>query len=303
MTTKQQKILVGVTIGTIIALIAAGVIIFTQKKKITEVTNDRDDMLELLTIEKEELEEQYEDLYIQFDGYQEMDIRNDSLQDLLSREQQRVQDLLEELKSTKASNAKKIKELKDQLAAVQAVTHDLIRQIDSLNITNARLVEENEAIKLENTLVKNENKELSTINSQLTETVSRASMLQISSLSMTMLNKNDKKTRMVSHMVKLQFDYEIEKNITCKPGIKELYARITDPEGNILGESEDKLFHFENLDIAYSLSQQFEFTGEDYQSACYYKFAENEEVKKGFYTIDFFCDDNLIGSFPFELKK
>ena len=28
-----------------------------------------------------------------------------------------------------------------------------------------------------------------------------------------------------------------------------------------------------------------------------------EEVLSGFYSIDFFCDGNLIGSFPFQLKK
>ena len=72
------------------------------------------ELVEQMTIEKEELQEEYEDLAIQFDGYQQMDIRNDSLQDLLSREQQRVQDLLEELRQTKASNARRIAELKKE---------------------------------------------------------------------------------------------------------------------------------------------------------------------------------------------
>ena len=79
------------------------------------------EMVEQMTIEKEELQEEYEDLALQFDGYQQMDIRNDSLLDLLSREQQRVQDLLEELRMTKASNARKIAELKKELATVRAV--------------------------------------------------------------------------------------------------------------------------------------------------------------------------------------
>ena len=84
-----------------------------------------------MEIEKEELQEEYEDLAIQFDGYQNMEIRNDSLQDLLSKEQQRVQDLLEELRQTKASNARRIAELKKELATVRAVMKDYVRQIDS----------------------------------------------------------------------------------------------------------------------------------------------------------------------------
>lgn len=41
-----------------------------------------------------------------------MNIQNDSLQERLAQEQQRVQDLLEELRITKVTNARRIAELK-----------------------------------------------------------------------------------------------------------------------------------------------------------------------------------------------
>ena len=157
----------------IVVLVAAlGALAYLYLDQRSEMT----ELVEQMTIEKEELEEEYEDLAIQFDGYQQMDIRNDSLQDLLSREQQRVQDLLEELRQTKASNARKIAELKKELATVRAVMMDYVRQIDSLNATNARLTEENIMVKEENQLVKQQNTQLTNANAQLTETVERASM-------------------------------------------------------------------------------------------------------------------------------
>ena len=52
-------------------------------------------------------------------------------------------------------------------------------------------------------------------------------MLEVTSCTLTTLNKRDKKTRMVGHIRKLQFDFVIAKNITCTPGLKNLYARIT----------------------------------------------------------------------------
>ena len=265
----------------------------TQRSELNE-------MVEQMTIEKEELQEEYEDLAIQFDGYQQLDIRNDSLQDLLSREQQRVQDLLEELRHTKASNARKIAELKKELATVRAVMVDYVRQIDSLNATNARLTAENQQFKEENQQVKEQNTHLSTLNEQLTETVTRASMMEVTACTVTMLNKNDRKTRMVSHLSKLQFDFMIAKNITCTPGLKDLYVRIMDPNGNLLGEEVEHLFAFESDEIPYSLTQQIEYTGEAYEGTCY---QACETAVDGFYTIDFFCDGNLIGSFPFQLKK
>ena len=262
--------------------------------------SEMSEMLEQMTIEKEELQEEYEDLAIQFDGFQEMDIRNDSLQDQLSREQQRVQDLLEELRQTKASNARKIAELKKELATVREVMKDYVRQIDSLNATNARLTEENIIVRRENQLVKNENSQLSSLNSKLTETVTRAAMLEITSCALTTLNKNDKKTKIASHIRKLQFDFTIAKNITCTPGIKDLYVRIIDPSGNLLGETSNHVFEFESGEIPYTVTQQFEYTGDAYNGTCY---SLIDEAVKGIYTVDFFCEGNLIGSFPFQVKK
>ena len=293
----KNKKLFWIIIGVLVVVMGALVYLYLDQRQ------EMNEMVEQMTIEKEELEEEYEDLAIQFDGYQQMDIRNDSLQDLLSREQQRVQDLLEELRQTKASNARRIAELKKELATVRMVMKDYVRQIDSLNATNARLTEENILVKEENQLVKQQNTQLTNANAQLTETVTRASMLEITSCTMLMLNKNDKKTRMVSHMRKMQFDFVIAKNITCTPGLKDLYARVITPNGNVIGEDETKLFAFESGEIPYTLVQQIEYSGEAYNGTCYCIWSEQNKVEEGFYSIDFFCDGNLIGSFPFQLKK
>lgn len=283
----------------IVLAVALGALVFLYLHQRSELT----ELVEQMTIEKEELQEEYEDLAIQFDGYQQMDIRNDSLQDLLSKEQQRVQDLLEELRQTKASNAKRIAELKKELATVRLVMQDYVRQIDSLNATNQRLTEENLMVKLENQQVKDANTQLSTENAQLTETVTRAAMLEITSCVLSTLNKNDKKTRMAGSVRKFQFDYVIAKNITCTPGLKPLYARVMDPQGNLIGENPENVFEFESGEIPYSVRQEIEYTGEAYNGTCYCALPDKQEVQKGFYTIDFFCDGNLIGSFPFQVKK
>ena len=87
---------------------------FQQKTEIKEI-------VEQMEFEKEQLEDEYEELAIQFDGYQTPDIHNDSLVELLSQEKQRVQDLLEELRITKVTNARRIAELKKELATVRQV--------------------------------------------------------------------------------------------------------------------------------------------------------------------------------------
>ena len=242
----NKKLIIPIIVVLALALGALVYLYLSQRSEMSE-------LMEQMTIEKSALEEEYEDLAIQFDGYQSMDIRNDSLQDLLSREQQRVQDLLEELRHTKASNARRIAELKKELATVRTVMQDYVRQVDSLNATNQRLTVENRQVKEENQLVRTRNEELTQANTALTETVTRAAMLEMTSCTLTPLNKRDKKTRYAGQICKLQFDYTIAKNITCEPGLKNLYVRIIDPLGNLLGETPEHLFSFESGEIAYTL--------------------------------------------------
>ena len=293
--TKKNKILL---ITVLVLLVGAvGALIYLNYHQ----RNEMQELVEIIEIEKEELQEEYENLAIEFDGYSQMDIQNDSLQDLLFREQQRVQDLLEELRITKVTNARRISELKKELATVRTVLKDYIRQVDSLNATNARLTEENIIVRAENEQVKTQNTQLTNLNTQLTETVTRAAMLEVINCTCTMLNKNDRKTRMVSQVTKLQFDYTIAKNITCERGVKDLYVRVITPNGVLMSEAENKQFLFESDSIAYSITQQFEYSGEQYNGAVYLPITE--EVEKGFYTIDFFCDGNLIGSYPIQVRK
>ncbi len=285
-----------ITIIILLLLGIAALVFFNLRQR-----RDMQEMTEQMEFEKEQLQEEYEDLAIQFDGYQQMDIRNDSLQDLLSREQQRVQDLLEELRVTRVTNARRIAELKKELATVRAVMVQYVAQIDSLNRTNEQLTQENKQLnrqyKEASTLAQQLNEE----KTQLTAVVQRAAMLEVSSFTVTPLNNRDRKTRVVGQMTKLQLDYTIAKNITCEPGKKTIYLRVTDPNGNLLGEEKGYSFDFEDATIAASAQRDFEYTGEEQSGTLYVNLPE--EVTQGFYSADFFVDGNMIGSYPFEIRK
>ena len=259
------------------------------------------EMVEIMEFEKEQLEDEYEELAIQFDGYQSQDIHNDSLVQLLAKEQQRVQDLREELRITKVTNARRIAELKKELATVRQVMVSYVHQIDSLDRTNKRLVKENQQVKQQYQEVARQAQQLEEERTQLAEVVSRASMLEISSFQMTPLNKRDRKTTVYSQILKLQFDYTIARNITNTPGLKTLYLRVTRPDGEVMQKNVHDVFAFENSEIAYSVSKDFEYEGEEVSGAMYWQVEEILQI--GVYNADFFVDGELIGSFPFEINQ
>ena len=296
---KTSSPLRGGLVGSVIILLVAGIAVLVWWN--LHQKNQMQEMVQVLEFEKEEIQDEYEDLAIQFDGYQQLDIKNDSLQEQLAHEQQRVRDLLEELRITKATDARRIAALKKELATVRSVMVVYVHQIDSLNRTNARLEEENKAIRQTNQQIVEHNTELVKANTQLNEVVTRAAMLEISDFSVLFLNKRDRKTTIFSQIQKFEIHYTIQKNITSEPGIKQVYMRLVRPDGEVMVKSANNLFSFENADIPYSVRQEIEYEGEALSEVMYW--TVEEILQPGIYNADFFIDGNLVGSFPFTLKK
>lgn len=291
----MNKKLISVCIALLI--IGIGVLVYInihQKREMTE-------MVELLEFEKEELEDEYEDLSIQFDGYQQLDIHNDSLQELLSKEQQRVKDLLEELRITKVTNARRIAELKKELATVRSVMVVYVHQIDSLSQLNENLTKQNREYRQQYQEVTQANEQLTEQNTKLEQVVTRASMLEISNFSVITLNKRDRKTGIFSQIQKLEIHYTLLKNITCEPGIKTVYLQLRRPDGEVMTKSMSNTFAFENGTLDYSIKQEVEYEGEELSAVMYWPV--EEILQSGTYNADFFVDGNLIASYPFTLKK
>ena len=89
----NKKVIV-ISVISALVLIVVG-LVFMNIQQRTEIQ----EIVEQMEFEKEQLEDEYEELALQFDGYQTPDIHNDSLVELLSQEKQKVQDLLEELRA------------------------------------------------------------------------------------------------------------------------------------------------------------------------------------------------------------
>ena len=101
---RKRTLLIMVIIVVVIALIGVSYVVFHQRKQM-------DDMTELFAIEKEQLTDEYAELSLQYEGYK-FSVGNDSLVALLTTEQMKVQRLMEELRTVKATNTRRITELK-----------------------------------------------------------------------------------------------------------------------------------------------------------------------------------------------
>ena len=256
-----------------------------------------EDMQELARLDKQEMENEYERFALQ---YSEMKtkINNDSIIEQLTQEQMRTQQLLEELKKTKAEDAREITRLKKELATVRAVLRDYVMQIDSLNRQNERL-------RAENTQVKNELAErntqiegLSTEKASLSEKVAIAAQLDATNIQLTALRKNNKAAKKIADCKTMQVSFTITRNVTAANGNRTVYVRIQNPGGNTLNGG--GTFTYENRNLQYTMKKNIEYTGEETSLTLYWDVSQMLEA--GDYRVSIFVDGNMIGSRKFSFN-
>lgn len=295
---KKKNLTIIIILSAVVLIL--GVFLIYNYKKAKEKEAEIAEIVEMMNFEKEQLEKDYSDLALEYDTYSSK-ISNDSLLQLLQKEKMKVQQLLEELKITKATNAKRIAELKNELTVLRAVMANYVHQIDSLNAANKLLRTENIKVKQKYEQVNETVKQLTKEKETMKEVITRASMLEITNFSMTPLDSKNRSTKRYSKIITLQFNYTIGKNPTTQPGNKTLYLRITQPDEEVLIKDPNDLFPYEDKQIAYSAKKDFEYSGEAISDVIYWKV--DRVLQIGTYRADFFVDGFRIGSFTFEIKK
>jgi len=282
----------------VIAALTIAVVYLVRKGQ--EKEKEMADVVAMMNFEKEQVEKEFSDLNSEFDGYTS-NIRNDSLLKLLQDQKTKVQQLLNELRITKSTNAIRIAQLKKELATVRTVMIQYVNQIDSLNSLNKELKTENVEVHRKFEAASETVQKLAKEKENLNQVVNRASVMEVTNFSMTPLNSNNKKTSWFSQTANLQFNFSITKNVTAQPGEKTVYLRITRPDDDILTKSPNNVFQYENKKISYSASKKIEYTGDAVDDVLYWKVGEI--LPKGTYRADFFIDGNRVGSFSFTFEK
>jgi uncharacterized membrane protein len=279
----------------VLILIIAGAVyyIYHQKEQMDSITQAFD-------LEKESLEDEYNELSLQYEGYK-FQVSNDSLVALLSTEQAKVQRLLEELRTVKATNAKRISELKKELATLRNIMRSYVIQIDSLNAANEQLKKENKEVVRKYQQVSSTAAQLTKEKQKLTERVTLASRLDAAAISVTPVNSRGKTVDRIKKMEQFVVKFTITKNITAPVGEKTVYVRIMKPDDDILVKNRTNVFEFEGKEISYSMKRVIEYEGEELPVVMYWDI--EEFLSPGTYRVDIFADGNLIGKKNFVLEK
>lgn len=289
---NKSKLLIIVIVLLVVAIVAAGYFIFRQNSQIEVMQQEN-------LITKQQLEDEYEGLTMQYEGMK-LNIKNDSLLHQLDNEQAKVQRLLEELKTVKAENRVEIKRLNDELSTLRKVLRSYIVQIDSLNRANEQLKKEKDEINTKYQQTTRTLSQVSQAKDSLSQKVTLASKLDATGISVTPTNKKGKPQKKIKKTEQLVVNFTITKNITAEPGERIIFVRIMKPDGDVLVKSRANVFAYENKEINYSMKRAVEYGGEEVNVVLYWDV--EEYLMPGTYRADIFADGNRIGSRSFELK-
>lgn len=281
-----------------LAVLLVGALVFLGIR-LSQANKANEEMVQLFELEKQEMENEYSTFATQYDEMQVL-LTNDSLVAQLEREKLRTQQLLEELRATKASNAAEIARLKKELKTVRAVMRSYVMQIDSLNQANEKLSKENKRVRTQYVEATKKVEVLQEEAKNLSDKVTLASQLDATGIAIHPRNKRGKETSNVKNIVKFAIDFTIVKNITAPTGERTIYVRITKPDGSVLTKNSGATFAYENTKLEYSIKKLIEYTGEE-QSVTVYWDVE-EFLNPGEYTVYLFSDGVMIGERSFVLE-
>ena len=292
---NKKNIIILSSAGVLLAaiIIGLGVALWKQTDAVNFLT-------EQYALEKDELADEYAQLAIQYEGYR-LEINNDSLEQKLEDQRIKIQRLAEELKQTKAEDARKIASLKKELATVRGVLRYYVAQVDSLNKVNEELVAENKEVRQQMTQVRNTNANLQQQNKQLAQKVDIASHLSAAGLKAEAQNKRSKKTTSLKSTTQFVVSFTIAANVTAETGEKTIYVRILKPSEDLLTNAKSGSFDYDGSPVGYSMRKNVEYTGEELPVTMYW--ARNETLDPGTFRFEVYADGKLIGSTRLTMEK
>ena len=247
---------------------------------------------QLLQIDRDSIQSNLSDLINEYDS---LKFSNDTIAAKLVEANQ----MMEQLKRERRWNYAKIKEYEKEVGTLRSVMRNYLKQIDSLNNLNKKLVAENVSYRKEISTAKLRADVAEEKASELENRVRQGAVLRARDINMVCLNARDKEVTRVKTATTLRVDFAISSNELAAPGNREVYMVIKSPDGYLLTSESMPTFEFQGMKIGYTASREVDYQNEDVDVSIYYR---GGGFTTGQYNIEIYTDNNLIGSGSVSLR-
>ncbi len=286
---KTPVVLVLLVILLAVAVAVLGYKYYTESQKLEDTSAEK----EILEDVKSDLEKQLRDMVVEYDS---LKTENDSINTLLTGEQDKIKKLLR----FQASDAEKIRKYREELETLRKVMRSYIVQIDSLNTRNRLLTEENIQVRQQLTEAETQNVTLSREKEMLGTQVQLAKVLSAKGIVVEPMTKGDNINSKVKKIAKIAVGFTIRENSVSDPGKKVIFMRILNPDNVALANPTGEMFTYNGENVVYSAKRDIEYENKDIDVKIYWD--KTEELVAGNYTAVLYAEGYEIGSATFTLK-
>lgn len=232
--------------------------------------------------------------------YDQMETTNDSLNQKLLAEQNKVKGLYKEIQTLKTVSYTKIKEYQRELGTLRSIMKGLIHDVDSLNAMNQVLVAENIKVKEEANVAKRTVKDLEKKTNELNTQVEKGSVIKARAVVAVAINKRGSEVTRARRVDKIKVCFTLSENAIAKSGQRFVFLRILGPDEFIFAKSETDVFDFQGEKIVFSAKREVDYQNQDVEMCIYYD--NNGELLAGKYQISLYIDGAQAGAGEMTLK-
>lgn len=295
--TNKDKSKIYFFMVAIIALLATNVYFYVKYKSSGE-------KLYTLTLQKEKLQIEIDRIEAELDNIDRQNIQDLPANLVMQQDQARqiIADLRKALEDNNVSDSQ-IQQANTQVENLKVNVSKLLNEVNDLKIQNEMLKKEN--VELQGTVreASNQVQKLTNDNTALNEKVMIASSIKVSNIVINGVEQKKNGSLEIETRAKradkLQIKFTIVDNPLAKKGKKEVFARVIDPQGNLIAASDD-VFYVHGDKLQYTFKEDINFTnnGEEYQML----WTDNNKLKKGAYTVLLYADNAIMGRASVVLK-
>lgn len=241
---------------------------------------------ELLRADRDSIQANLGSLITEFDG---LKVQNDSIAANLEK----ANEMMEQLKRERRWNYAKLKEYEKELGTLRTVMRGYLRQIDSLNTLNKKLINENVSYRKEITSAQLRADMAEEKAAELDNKVRAGAVLRARDITLAALNDKSKPVSRIRNATRLRTDFVVSANELATPGNKAIYVRITSPDGYVLTTEAMPTFEFEGERLSYSAMREVDYDqSTDLAVAIFFN---SSGFAAGTYRIELYCEGRLIG--------
>lgn len=254
-------------------------------------------LVDELNTEKEELTEQIVALQQDYEG---LSSDYESINSQLDSSREEVNQLVERIKKTDATNRAQIRRYQKELGTLRSIMRNYVVQIDSLNTLNHKLTADAAAARRETATVRQQNAELQKTVDDLNVKVETGSVIRGRNIKAEAYNKNGKVVDRASSTVRILTTLTLAANDIAEPGPVRVYVVVRDPEGNLLTNSESVSCTYGGNALETSASRQVDYNCQELDVSIYLNGIE--KYSKGIYTVQVLTEKSLLGTTQFILR-